>query len=93
MSAHVARLSIRVKPRASRPGLVGVGDDDVVHLAVSSPPAEGKANDEVARMLAKLLGVPRRAVTLARGERSRDKLIDVAGLSAHEALAELRRQA
>ena len=56
------------------------GDAWLVRL--QAPPVEGAANDELIALLAKLLDVPRRDVTLVSGERSRNKRIRVASLDA-----------
>ncbi|MCG8151774.1 hypothetical protein GUY44_14875 [Pimelobacter simplex] len=73
-------LAVRVQPGASRTGTAGpagpAGDELKVRLA--SPPVDGRANDELVRWLAKELGVPRSAVTLVRGQRSRSKVVRVA---------------
>ena len=47
---------------------------------------DGAANAELIKLLAKRLGVPRRTLTIASGQSSRTKLIDIEDLS----LAELR---
>ena len=43
-------------------------------------PVEGEANAALTAFLAKALGLPKRAVTLARGGQSRLKMIEVEGL-------------
>jgi len=77
-----ASLAIRVKPRSSREGLAADGDRIVVQ--VRAPAAEGQANRAVTAVVAKALGVPKSAVSIARGLRSRDKLLRIAGLSASD---------
>ena len=51
-------------------------------VAVSAPPAEGRANEAVLELVSGLLGVRRSQVTLVRGASSRSKLVEVDGLSA-----------
>lgn len=78
------RLSLRVVPGASRPGLAGpLGDR--LKIRVAAPPREGRANREVRAVLAEALGVPVRAVEIVRGHGSRDKEARVEGLAAVEA--------
>ena len=76
------RIAVRAQPRASREAIVGAVDDGrggaAIKIAVTAPPVEGAANDAIARVLAAALGVPRRAVVVARGESGRNKLVDVA---------------
>jgi uncharacterized protein len=54
-------------------------------------PERGLANDEVVDLLAATLGVRHSQVTLRAGARSRDKLVEVAGLDVAEAERRLER--
>jgi uncharacterized protein len=69
-------LRVRVTARASRDELAGL-KDGVLHVRVSAPPVDGKANQAVTRLIAKALGVGRTSVRVVRGERSRDKVVEV----------------
>ena len=59
-------------------------------VRLQAPPVEGKANKELLRLLARELGLKKNQLTLARGERSRDKVILLAGISPAEAAAKLK---
>ena len=74
-------LAIRVQPRAKRTEVAGERGGAVL-IRVSAPPVDGKANEAVCRLVAERAGVPRSAVRIVRGERARDKLVRVDGLSA-----------
>ena len=76
-------LRVRVQPRASREAIVG-WREDALRLAVMAPPVDGAANEAVRRLLARALGVAPSAVHVVRGERGRDKLVRVDGLSGAE---------
>jgi uncharacterized protein len=52
---------------------------------VAAAPVDGAANDELLALIAELLDVPRRAVQLVGGARSRDTRLRVTGLSARAA--------
>ena len=67
------RIAVRVTPRAARARLE-VGPDGGLHAHVTVPPADGKANAAVLRLLAEHLGVAPSRLRLVRGARSRDKL-------------------
>jgi uncharacterized protein (TIGR00251 family) len=72
-------LTVRAIPRAKRPGFDGVrGGALVVRLA--SAPADGSANRELIAVVAAALDVPRSAVTISAGERSRQKRVRVSGI-------------
>jgi uncharacterized protein (TIGR00251 family) len=77
--AH-ADLSVRVQPRARRSEVVAERDGVVV-VRVTAPPAEGRANAEVCRVLAAAAGVPKSRVEVLRGHRSRDKIVRLHGVS------------
>jgi uncharacterized protein (TIGR00251 family) len=88
------RLFVRAQPRASRSAVVGTIDDGrggvALKVAIAAPPVEGAANDAIVELLAGVLGVPRRAVTIARGDTGRNKQIDVAGIDEATAVARLK---
>lgn len=81
-------ITLRVLPRAGRTALAGTRAGALL-VRVAAPPVEGAANDAVLDFLAERLGVPRRAVTLVSGHRSRDKRVRVAGVAPAVAAAAL----
>lgn len=84
-AAGAARLNVRVQPGARRDALLARLESGEWKLAVSAPPEDGRANEAVVELLARLLGVKRRQVTVARGHGARTKQIEVAGISAADA--------
>ncbi len=83
-----ARLAVRVHPGARRAGVAGWMDDGTLKVAVTAPPADGRANRAVVELVADMVGVPRRQVTIARGAASRTKWLEIEGLEE----AEVRRR-
>lgn len=79
-------LSVLVQPRASRSKIVGE-HDGMLKIQLAAPPVDGEANAELVQMLARLLGVPKRQVTLMSGETSRRKRVRVDGVETATALA------
>ena len=84
-------LRLRLTPRASTNAVLGWRADGVLGVRVTAPPVEGAANRAVEALLAETLGLPRSAVSVARGERSRDKLVRVAGMTLAEVRTRLER--
>jgi len=78
-----ARIAVRLQPRASRNELVAIRDG-VLIARVTAPALEGRANRALCRMLAERLDVAPSRVVLARGERSREKLIEIDGIEQAE---------
>lgn len=73
-------LRVRVQPRASRQAILG-WRDDVLRIAVTAPPLEGEANEAVRRLLARTLRVAPSAISVVQGERGRDKVVRVQGVT------------
>lgn len=69
---------VRVVPRSARSGIVGT-HDGALKVRVNAPPVEGAANEELARTLARALGVATRAVEIVSGQTGRLKRVRVAG--------------
>ena len=77
------RLRLRVAPGAARPGVVG-RHGDAWKLRVAAPPEHGRANDAVVELLATTLDVPRSSVTLVSGGASRNKIVELTGITPAE---------
>lgn len=64
-------------------------------MRIRAVPERGKANSELIALLAQLLGVSRRDITITVGASSRDKVITVSGVdqaSADAALSSAAKQ-
>lgn len=82
------RFEVHAKPRARKSRIMGERDDALV-VQLAAPPVDGAANAELVELLASALSLPKRDVTLARGESGRVKLVEVRGLTADEVRARL----
>ena len=69
---------VRVQPRSSAERIAGVRGD-VLLIKLKAPPVEGAANLALARLLARVLGVPPTQVHVVHGASGRDKLLRVPG--------------
>jgi len=65
-------LSVKVQPRAKRPGVEKLGAG-LFRVRVLAAPEKGRANREVAERLAEYLGVPPSRLVLVRGAASSNK--------------------
>lgn len=77
-------LEVKVIPNAPRNEVAGwLGG--ALKVKVHAPALDGRANAALTEFLADELGLPGRAVTLVRGERSNHKIVRIDGVSLDEA--------
>ncbi len=79
----MARISVKVHPRAKRSGIAG-RYGDAWKLDLAAPPVEGKANEECVRFFAELARVPRARVRILTGLTSRMKVVEIEGVTQEE---------
>jgi uncharacterized protein (TIGR00251 family) len=72
------RITVRVTPRSDRDEIV-CGESGELAVRVTAPPDEGRANAAVCALMADALRVPKSAVRVVRGHRSRSKVLEVCG--------------
>ena len=71
-----ARIAVRVTPRGGREALTR-DDAGAIHIRVTAPPEDGKANAAVRKLLARALGIAPSRLTLTGGATSRDKVFRI----------------
>lgn len=76
MAAGCLRLSVRVSPGSSSPG-VSASEDGVYRIRLRSRPVEDKANRELVALLASEFSVPRSAVRILAGGHGRSKVVEI----------------
>ena len=78
-SSGKSTLPIRVTPKASanRVRIEKRPEGPIVRVDVTVAPEDGKANKQVIKLMAKELGLPKSALLVVRGTRSRDKVISI----------------
>ena len=79
-SAAGVILDVRVIPRAARSQIAGTRGDALL-VRLNAPPVDGAANEELVRLLAETLDIPKRHIAIVRGERSRLKRVKIVGLT------------
>ena len=91
-SAAGVTFRVRVQPRARRNAIVGeLGD--ALKLAVTAPPVDGQANRACIEFFREALNLPRSSLTIASGQTSRNKVIQVSGITAAELWKRLQARA
>lgn len=75
-----SRFKVRVIPKSRTIGFDGLRGDALL-CRVGAAPVDGAANETLIRLLAQALGVPKTAITVARGHRSRSKEVHVDGVT------------
>jgi uncharacterized protein (TIGR00251 family) len=83
MKEATITFKVHLQPRASRNGINGV-QGDALKLRVTAPPVEGRANKALKKLLAEHLGIPPSRIAIITGQRSREKLVQVSGISRAE---------
>lgn len=79
-------MAVRAQPGAKKDAVLGRHGDSL-KVAVTAPPEDGRANAALVEYLKTLLGVKRSQVELLSGERNRNKVFLIRGLTP-ELLAE-----
>ncbi|MBC7287680.1 MAG: YggU family protein [Armatimonadetes bacterium] len=77
----MARLEVKVTPRARRNEIVGWHEGRMLVVKIAAPPIGGQANDELVSFLAEQLGVAASDIQILRGYTSKQKVLEIAGLS------------
>ncbi|XP_061451583.1 UPF0235 protein C15orf40 homolog [Rhineura floridana] len=86
-------ISVHAKPGSKQNAVTDV-TADAVGVAIAAPPSEGEANAELCRYLSKVLEVKKSEVVLAKGGKSREKVVKIlASVTPDEVLEKLRKEA
>lgn len=75
-------LSVKVIPKSGRTELKFEGE--LLKVWLKSAPEDGKANEELVRILAKKLDISRAHVEILHGKSTRNKTVDITGISVEE---------
>lgn len=80
------RLHLYVQPGGKMSEVLGE-HDGALKVRIQARPVEGQANAAIVDFVAKTFGVSRSKVNLIRGEKSRQKVVEITGLTLGEARA------
>ncbi len=73
------RLEIKVQPRSSKNQIAGE-QEGALKIKLTAPPVEGEANQALINFLSACLKIPKRNITLLKGDTSRHKLVEIQGI-------------
>ena len=76
-------FSVRVQPRAGSNAIAGEWQG-ALKVRLTAPPVDDKANAALCAFLAEQLNIPRSAVRILTGKRSRVKRVEIRGVSVEQ---------
>jgi uncharacterized protein (TIGR00251 family) len=79
----MATLRFHIVPNAKSDKVVGE-HGDAIKIKLRAPAVDGKANAALRSFLAEQLKISERAIVLERGQKSREKIIRIEGMSEDE---------
>ena len=74
------RISVRVTPRSNRNSIEWTPGG--LRVRLTAPPVDGAANDALVSLLAERLGIAKRDISVVHGATSRQKIVEVNGMTA-----------
>ena len=85
-------FAVRVQPRASKDEVVGEMNG-AIKVRLRAPAVEGRANEALIEFLAGFLKTPKAAVRILSGDRSRNKRVEIRGVTEQQVRELLVREA
>jgi uncharacterized protein (TIGR00251 family) len=84
------KLRIAAKPNAKKSALLRLievpgrdgATERALEVAIAAPPVEGRANEELVRVLSKALGLKKKDVVVVAGDTGKSKIVEIDGLDA-----------
>ncbi|MCE9499209.1 MAG: DUF167 domain-containing protein [Leptospira sp.] len=70
------KISVVVKPNCKKPGIDALSDTNWV-VRVRESAVEGKANKAIIESISEKTGFPKSRIKIIRGEKSRQKIIEI----------------
>ncbi|MDN5278928.1 MAG: uncharacterized protein PWR01_2893 [Clostridiales bacterium] len=77
-------LSIYAVPRSSKTEIIDLHDDRC-RMKVKAPPVDGEANTALKEALAKIFSIPKKSVILEKGQKGKNKVFLLHGLTLKQA--------
>lgn len=81
-------ILVHVKPNSKKTGIEW--QENQLFIRLNSPPVDNKANKEVCEVISDIVHVPKGQVSVIRGGKSKEKEIQVLGISQNDVLMRLK---
>jgi uncharacterized protein (TIGR00251 family) len=88
-TASPIRVTVYVQPRAAQTAVAGMHGGHV-KIRLAAPPVDGAANAALVTFIAERLGITKRQVRVVAGLTSRQKVVEIEGVTAQAITAALR---
>ncbi|NCN03595.1 MAG: DUF167 domain-containing protein [Candidatus Pacebacteria bacterium] len=72
------RINITVNSNAKNNSVISLGDDNY-KINVTTTPESGKANKKVIELLADFLKIKKSQITISKGHKNKNKVIEISG--------------
>ena len=83
------RIAVRLQPRSAKNQVVG-WQNEALKIKVTAPPVDGEANKALIHYLSQSLGDSKSSCKIIAGETSRNKIIEIQGISKQEFMERLK---
>ncbi len=80
-----ALIPVAVTPRSSRSAITR-DEEGRVRVYLNSPPADGRANEELVRLFSRVLGIAKSRISIEKGGRGLNKLLSIEGMTKDQVL-------
>ena len=78
------RIAVKIIPRSSKNSIEWERERASLKVRLTAPPVGGLANEALIALLAERFALPKRAITIVRGATSRQKIIEITGMTMEE---------
>ncbi len=83
-------ITVRVIPRSRKNSVEW--EQNMLKVRLTAPPVDGAANEALIALLAERLAVPRLFISIIRGATSRQKTVEITGLTMENLEQRIKRQ-
>jgi len=83
-------LTLKILPNAKKNSIESYSND-YLKIKISAPPRDSKANQELLKFLSKTFNISKSKISIIKGEKSRNKTIEIAGIDKETIENELKK--